>query len=174
MVIVLATIAAVRQYRLRKQHKADLARLETYESALANLDLNNNNTSSSLPPTELAHLQQQALDATTARAAAACPTCGRANASRHHQRKCHRHQGRDRGRGGCGRNHAAEVAAVNAIHQVPAVAERGVETESGMHAADSKGADFSSATTSEKEMLAPYDDRYLQVPADVALPPYKN
>ena len=160
LVLALATIAAVRAYR---RHRAEKTRLETYDSALANLDLN----------------AESSADAKTRQAARGCcgkryvncTTCGRVNASRCHQRKCARRQQR---RGCCvGQRRRAkelEIAAVNAV-QVPAGAVLDFEKE--REHTDSKGR-FSSG---EKEVLADYSDNNVhvgQVPSSVDLPSYKG
>jgi hypothetical protein len=181
MVLVLATIYAVRQY---KKHKAEKARLETYHSAFANLDLN----ASDSAVRELTSLQQRAIDADASRAAQGfggrqyrdCATCGRVNASKCHQRKCHRRQ---QGGGCCGgKRRARQVEATLAVPRGIEIAtvdtqevgiidrEHGTARESGYHA-DNKGG----FKGNEKEVEAGYDDSYVgKVPAFVELPPYKG
>ena len=188
MVLVCVTIRAVRKY---KQHKAEKAHLESYDSALASLDLNSGDAAAK----EITYLQQQAIEAKSSPVARGCcgrqshdcATCGRVNASACHQRKCSR---RKQG-GSCygssssrkrRQARALDVATINPEFRAPTAAEHDVEKDVSAHASaehsdhdsNSKG-EFKHR--SEKEIEAGYvgiDVGVEQVPTYVELPPYKG
>jgi hypothetical protein len=192
MALVHATIRAVRKY---KQHKAEKARLGSYDSALASLDLNSGDAAAE----EITYLQQQAIEAKPSPAARGCcgrqsrdcATCGRVNASACHQRKCSR---RKQGGGCCGSSssrkrrqaRAMEVATINPEFQALAAAEHDVEKDVGPRApAEHSDSDSDSNSNSkggfkrrnEKEIEAGYGGIGVgmgQVPTYIELPPYKG
>jgi len=190
MVLVYVTIRAVRKY---KQHKAEKARLESYDSALASLDLNSGDAAAK----EITYLQQQAIEAKFSPAARGCcgrqshdcATCGRVNASACHRRKCSR---RKQGGGCCGSSssrkrrqaRALEVATINPEFQAPTAAEHDAEKDVSARASAEHSDDDSNSNNkggfkrrSEKEIEAGYvgiDVGMEQVPTYVELPPYKG
>jgi hypothetical protein len=191
MVLVHVTICAVRKY---KQHKAEKARLESYDSALGSLDLNSGDAAAK----EIAYLQQQAIEAKSPPAARGCcgrqshdcATCGRVNASACHQRKCSR---RKQGGGCCGSSsskkrrqaRALEVATINPEFQAPTAVEHDVEKDvspraSAEHSDDDSNSDSKGGfkRRSEKEIEAGYvgmDGVGMgQVPTYIELPPYNG
>jgi hypothetical protein len=187
MVLVYVTIRAVRKY---KQHKAEKARLENYDSAFASSDLNSGDVAAK----EIMYLQQQAIGAKSfpttrgccGRQFRDCTTCGRVNASACHQRKCSR---RKQG-GGCWGSsssnhrqaHAPDVVTINPEFQAPtAVAAHHAEKDVGVRASaehidsDSDGEGKREIKRSEKEIEAPYGGSDIgmgQIPTYVELPPY--
>lgn len=187
MVLICVTIRAVRKY---KQPKAEKARLESYDSALASLDLNSGDTAAK----EITYLQQQAIEAKSSPAARGCcgrqshdcATCGRVNASACHQRKCSR---RKQGGGCCGSRkrrqaRALEVATINPEFQAPTAAEHDAEKDVSARASAEHSDDDSNSNNkggfkrrSEKEIEAGYvgiDVGMGQIPTYVELPPYKG
>ena len=192
MVLVCMTIRAVRKY---KQPKAEKARLESYDSALASLDLNSGDATAK----EITYLQQQAIEAKSSPAARGCcgrqshdcATCGRVNASACHQRKCSR---RKQGRGCCGSSssrkrrqaRALEVATITPEFQAPTAAEHDVEKDAGPRASAEHSDNNSNSNSnskggfkrrSEKKIEAGYvgiDVGMGQVPTYVELPPYNS
>lgn len=188
--MVLLVLAAIYAVRKHKQHKADQARLETYESAIANLDLNAGDALTR----DIAYLQQQAIDASTSRAAArgCCgrasrdyTTCGRLNASACHQRKCARRQ---QGGGFCvGKRQArtARAAAAAAVRGVEIatvdVQEQGItDLDAEKHAAPHETASYGAGDNkgafkaTEKEVEINNYGRESQVLTHSTLPPYKG
>jgi hypothetical protein len=177
----------VRKY---KQHKAEKAHFESYDSALASLNLNSGDAAAK----EITYPQQQAIEAKASPAARGCcgrqsrdcATCGRVNASACHQRKCSR---RRQGGGCCGSSRrrqarASEVATINPEFQASTAAEHDVEKDvsprtpaehiDGESDGESKRG-FKSR--SEKEIESGYggsDVGMGQVPTYVELPPYKG
>jgi hypothetical protein len=190
MVLVYATIRAVRRY---KQHKAEKARLESYDSALANLDLNSGDAAAK----EITYLEQQAIEAKSSPAARGCcgqqsrdcATCGRVNASACHQRKCSR---RKQGGGCCSGSSSRkrrqartlEVAIINPEFQAPTATEYDVEKDlSPRTPAEHMDGDSDGDSKrgfkrrSEKEIEAGYGSSDVgmgQVATYVELPPYKG
>jgi hypothetical protein len=173
MILVHVTIRAVRKY---KQHKAEKAHLESYDSALASLNLNSGDAVAK----EIMYLQQQAIEAKSSPAARGCcgrqsrdcATCGRVNASACHQRKCSR---RRQGGGRCGSSRrrqarASEVATINPEFQASTAAEHIDGDSDGESKREFK-------SRSEKEIESGYggsDVGMGQVPTYVELPPYKG
>ena len=190
MVLVYVTICAVRRY---KQREAEKARLESYDSALAGLDLNSGDAAAK----EITYLQQQAIEAKFSPAARGCcgrqshdcATCGRVNASACHQRKCSR---RKQGGGCCGSSSSRkrrqartlEVATINPEFQAPTAAEHDVKKDASARASAEHSDDDSNSNSkgafkhySEKEIEAGYvgiDVGMGRVPTYVELSPYKG
>lgn len=189
MVLFYVTIRAVSKY---KQHKAENARLESYDSALASLDLNSGDAAAK----EITYLQQQAIEAKSSpvtrdccgRQSHDCATCGRVNASACHRRKCSR---RRQGGGCCGSGkrrqaQTLEVATINPEFQTPTATEHDVEKNVSARASAEHNDDNSNSNSnskggfkhrSEKEIEAGYigiDVGMGQVPTYVELPLYKG
>jgi hypothetical protein len=189
MVLVYVAIRAVRKY---KQHKAEKAGLDSYDSALASFDLNSGDAAVK----EITYLQQQAIEAKSSSVARGCcgrqsrncTTWSRVNASACHQRKCSR---RKQGGGCCGSSgsklrqaRAPEVVTINPEFQAPTTAAHDAEKDVGPRApvehidsdSDSDGESKRRfKRRSEREIEARYGDSDVgmgQVPMYVELPPY--
>lgn len=178
MGLLAATALAVREYKQHKAQRVAVANLEPYPDV-------------ELSEKEIANIQRQGLNTHTnacsasqgccGRACSDCATCGRANTSKCHQRKCYRRQYG----GGCcgGKRRPARVPQAATVYptareidtapftaQEQGVAEDEPEKHDGGDRADKRS--FGGFKGSERDVEAGYADDYGE--QFVELPPYRG